>query len=159
MRCLWLLVVGFCFATSVNARETVLVGRVVGVHDGDTITVLIDEKKSLKIRFDGIDAPESKQAFGARAKDALSNLVFGKTVTVQVRTTDRYGRTVGRIIVDGTDVNLSMVRAGLAWWYRAYAKNDRALEAAESEARAAKRGLWSEKDPVAPWDWRRKPKT
>lgn len=154
MRWLWLIALGL-FATSAVARETVLVGRVVGVHDGDTITVLTDGNKSVKVRLDGIDAPESKQAFGARAKETLSDLVYGKTVAVRVRTTDRYGRAVGRIIVNGTDVNLAMVRLGMAWWYRAYAKRDKELEAAESEARAAGRGLWTDKDAVPPWDWRK----
>ncbi len=156
MRWLWLFVVGFCFATPVNARETLLVGRVVGVHDGDTITVLTDGKKSSKIRLNGIDAPETKQPFGARAKEELSGLVFGKTVEVTVQATDRYGRTVGRVRIGDVDVNLAMVRAGMAWWYRAYARGDKALEAAEAEARASRRGLWSEKDPTPPWEWRKK---
>lgn len=154
MRWLWLIALGL-FATSAVARETVLVGRVVGVHDGDTITVLTDGNKSVKVRLDGIDAPESKQAFGARAKETLSDLVFGKTVAVRVRTTDRYGRTIGRVQVGGLDVNVEMVRMGFAWWYRAYAKRDTVLEAAESEARRAGRGLWTDKDAVPPWDWRK----
>lgn len=160
MRWLWLIAVGFLFtAPAVAGRETVILGRVVGVHDGDTITVLTDGNKSVKVRLDGIDAPESKQAFGARAKDALSSLVFGKTVAVRVRTTDRYGRNVGRVRVGEVDVNVELVRLGFAWWYRAYARRDTVLEAAESEARRAGRGLWSEKNPTPPWEWRRKPKT
>ena len=155
MRWLWLIAVGFCFATSVIARETVFVGRVVGVHDGDTITVLTDEKESVKVRLDGIDAPESKQPFGIRAKEALSGLVFGKTVVVRARTTDRYGRTVGRIVVNGIDINVELVRLGMSWWYRAYAARDKTLEAAEAEARSARRGLWSEREPVPPWEWRK----
>lgn len=155
MRWLWLIALGL-FAASAVAREAVFVGRVVGVHDGDTITVLTDGKKSVKVRLDGIDAPEAKQAYGARAKQALSDLVFGKTVQIDVRTRDRYGRTVGRVRIGDVDVNVEMVRMGYAWWYRVYAKKDRALEAAEAEARAARRGLWGEKDPTPPWEWRRK---
>lgn len=132
-----------------------ITGRVVGVHDGDTITVLTADKQSVKVRLFGIDAPESKQPFGSRAKQELSALVFGKDVRVVVANRDRYGRTIGRVFVGQIDVSLAMVRAGMAWWYSDYAKKARDLQAAESDARQAKRGVWSEPEPVAPWLFRR----
>ena len=94
------------------------------VSDGDTITVLTHAKESVKVRHHGIDAPESKQAFGQRAKQELSGLVFGKEVIVEVKDKDRYGRTVGRVTIGALAVNVEMVRRGFAWWYRQYAKKD-----------------------------------
>ena len=96
------------------AQAGPITGKVVGVSDGDTITVLTPAKESVKVRLYGIDAPESKQAFGARAKQELSGLVFGKAVRVEVVDKDRYGRTVGRVFVGDVDVNLEMVRRGFA---------------------------------------------
>lgn len=130
-------------------------GRVVGVHDGDTLTLLTAEKKSIRVRLYGIDAPETKQPFGSRAKEELSGLVFGKDVRIEVVDKDRYGRTVGRVSLGNTNVNEEMVRRGFVWWYRDFAKRDKTLKSAESEAMAAKRGLWSEPNPIAPWQWRR----
>ncbi|RYD24580.1 MAG: micrococcal nuclease [Verrucomicrobiaceae bacterium] len=130
-----------------------------GVHDGDTITVYAGEgQPQIKVRLAGIDAPELKQAYGNAAKVALSDMVFGKPVELRNTSRDRYGRTVAAVIVDGaTEVNPAMVRAGMAWHYKAYSK-DAALAQAEQEARAAKRGLWQEGKPVAPWEFRKKPK-
>lgn len=136
-----------------------ITGKVVSVADGDTITVLTGAKESVKVRFYGIDAPESRQAFGARAKQELSGLVFGKVVTVDVVDVDQYGRSVGRVGIAGMDVNLEMVRRGFAWWYRAYAKKDATLAAAETEARNAGRGLWADKMPTPPWEFRRTSKS
>lgn len=139
---------------TVAAYTAEITGKVVGVTDGDTITVLTAAKESVKVRLYGIDAPESKQAFGTRAKEELSRLVFGKVVNVEVKQEDRYGRTVGLVVVDGVRVNVEMVRRGFAWWYRDYAKKDVALAKAEAEAKNAKRGLWADKAPVAPWEFR-----
>ena len=155
---LWL-VAAFCSLVGIAQADT-LSGRVVAVHDGDTITVLDTNRTQHKIRLAGIDAPESKQAFGSRSKQNLSNLIYNRQVTVNWQKHDRYGRTVGVVLVDSHDVNLEQIRAGLAWWYRQYAKeqtpNDRQLyERAENEARAAKRGLWADANPVPPWKWRR----
>src|SRR5262245_15182047 len=99
-----------------------IIGKVVGVSDGDTITVLDEQKRQHKIRLEGIDAPESNQDFGSRAKQSLSDLVFGKTVTVTSRKKDIYGRVLGDVTVDGKNVNLEQVRRGMAWFYRFYAK-------------------------------------
>ena len=136
-----------------------ITGQVVGVVDGDTITVLDAEKVQHKIRLAGIDAPEKKQAFGNRSKESLSDMVFDKTVNVETEKRDRYGRQIGKVLVDGRDVNLVQVERGMAWFYRQYQReqspNDRKLyEAAEDAAKAAKRGLWRDADPVAPWDFR-----
>ncbi len=156
-----LMVAAFLPMTGIAATLT---GRVVGIQDGDTITVLDASKTQHKIRLAGIDAPESKQAFGTRSKQNLSDLVHNQQVTVEWEKRDRYGRPVGVVLVNGKDTNLEQVRAGMAWWYRQYANEqtpkDRQLyELAENEAIAAKRGLWADKQPVPPWEWRRKPKT
>ncbi len=128
-------------------------GRVVGVSDGDTITVL-HNGKGKRIRLHGIDCPEKRQAFGNRAKQFTSKLVFGNTVTVQVMDRDRYGRTVGVVLLpDGRSLNHELVRAGLAWMYRRYT-NDQSLSDLEEEARVARRGLWADAEPVPPWEWR-----
>ncbi len=142
------------FLAAVAYAETIT-GRVVGISDGDTLTLVTDEKKQLKIRLYGIDAPESKQPFGQRAKLALSELAFGKEARADIVNTDRYGRSVAWVFVGETNVNEAQVAAGLAWWYRSYAKRSvDTLGKLEAEARAAKRGVWSEPQPVAPWDWR-----
>jgi endonuclease YncB( thermonuclease family) len=138
-----------------------LVGKVVAVADGDTITVLDDTKVQHKIRLAGIDAPERKQPFGQRAKEQLSDLVFGKTVQVETEKVDRYRRQIGKVLIDGRDANLAMVTSGMAWHYKKYqteqAPSDRLLYArAEEDARAGRVGLWREPSPVAPWDWRRR---
>jgi endonuclease YncB( thermonuclease family) len=127
--------------------------RVVGVHDGDTITGLDDATTQHKIRLDAIDAPELGQPFGQASKKALSGKVFGKDVVVTVKTRDKYGRTVGHVLIDGRDVNLEMLEEGMAWHYSKYDRNAR-LARAEVEARAAGKGLWQDREPVPPWEWR-----
>ena len=127
--------------------------RVVGVHDGDTLTGLDEAKTQFKIRLDAIDAPEIKQPFGQASKKALADKVFGKDVVVVAKTKDRYGRTVGHIMLGNRDINLEMLEEGMAWHYEKYDHNKRMREA-EQTARAAKRGLWAEVDSVPPWDWR-----
>lgn len=138
------------------AHAETLMGRVVGVHDGDTLTLLDAQKRQTKVRLAEIDTPEGKQPYGSRSKQALSDLVFGKTVLVDIRDIDRYGRTVGRVSVGSTDVNAAMVASGAAWVYRQYSK-DAQLLALEAEARAAQRGLWGlpEAQRTPPWEWRR----
>ncbi len=127
--------------------------------DGDTITVLDANKVQHKIRLSGIDAPEKKQPFGNRSKESLSALAFDKTVNVETSKRDRYGRQIGKVLVDGRDVNLVQVERGMAWFYRQYQReqspNDRRLyEAAEDAARADKRGLWRDAEaPVADLDY------
>ena len=135
-------------------------GRVVAVADGDTVTVLDADKGQHKIRLSGIDAPEKAQAFGNRSKESLSDLVFSKAVTVETEKKDRYGREVGKVLVNGLDANLEQVQRGFAWHYKAYEReqsaNDRKLyDLAESEAKTARRGLWRDADPLPPWDFRK----
>jgi micrococcal nuclease len=127
-------------------------GVVVGVADGDTISVMRDGR-AVTVRLAGVDCPERAQAFGSRAKQFTSSLVFGRQVTVHLATTDRYGRLVGRVYEGRTDVSLELVRGGMAWHYRQYS-NDRALREAEQEARSARRGLWADAHPTAPWEFR-----
>ena len=103
-------------------------GNVVGIADGDTITVLDADKVQHKIRLTGIDAPEKKQPFGNRSKQSLSDMVFNKTVTVETGKRDRYGRELGKVLADGKDVNLERVRAGLAWHYKAYERTQSAAD-------------------------------
>lgn len=129
-------------------------GKVVGVSDGDTISVMRSGRAE-KVRLLGIDAPEKKQAFGNRAKQYASELAFGKIVTVNVFDRDRYGRSVGEVILpDGRSLNRELVRAGFAWWYRAYSR-DKTLGALEAEARAQRRGLWRDPKPLPPWEFRK----
>ena len=129
-------------------------GEVVSVYDGDTCTLLVG-KNQYKIRLEGIDTPEMDQAFGKRAKQALSGYIFGKQVTAQLSGKDRYERYLGTILMDGRNVNLQMVKDGCAWHYKKYS-SDEILAQAESDARAARRGLWEDGDAMAPWDWRNK---
>lgn len=131
----------------------VLTGRVVGVADGDTLTLLQGGRTQTRIRLAQIDAPEKSQAFGQKSKASLSDLVFNKEVKVSVETTDRYGRTVGTVFLGEQDINLKQVERGFAWVYRRYA-HDPAYEAAEARARTKGLGLWSEPDPMPPWEYR-----
>ena len=128
-------------------------GKVVGVIDGDSIRVLRNGKAE-QVRLRGIDCPERKQAFGTRAKQFTSELVFGKDVTVKEKGRDRYGRTLGEVILsDGRSLNHELLKAGYAWWFRRYSKDVR-LGDLEDEARLAQRGLWADPDPVPPWEFR-----
>ena len=137
-----------------------LAGRVVGVSDGDTVTVLTAENRQFKIRLSGIDAPEKKQPFGAHAKATLARQLFGQPVVVEWSKTDRYGRIVGKIEVDGVDANLEQVREGSAWVYTRYLRElpaeDRSLYLeVERQAKSERRGLWRDSEPEPPWQWRK----
>jgi len=143
--------------SSVNAQS--LVGRVVGVADGDTLTLLVDGRVQQRIRLAGIDAPEKAQPFGNRAKQRLSSLVFGRTVTVVGTKQDRYRRLIAKILVDGHDANLEMVASGYAWHYKQYESEQSSVDRvaygrAEKSARSGRDGLWVDDAPVAPWDYR-----
>ena len=139
--------------TAFQAAAAGFPGEVVAVLDGDTIEVLHD-KRPVRVRLASIDAPEKSQPFGQRSRQALAALVFRKRVEVHDQGTERHGRTLGVVIVDGTNVNAEQVRHGYAWVYRAYSNNPTLL-ALESEARAEGRGLWADVNPVPPWDFRR----
>jgi endonuclease YncB( thermonuclease family) len=132
---------------------------VVGVADGDTITVLDDRLQQHKVRLAGIDAPEKAQDFGQRSRQSLAVLTFARRVSVQAAKKDRYGRWVGKVTVSGSDASLRQIEAGLAWHYRAYQReqerDDRlAYAAAENVARGSKTGLWAMPRPVPPWEFR-----
>jgi len=130
-------------------------GRVVGVIDGDTIKVL-QQGKQVKVRLVGIDCPEKDQPYGQKAKSFVMELIAGKSVIIKYESYDRYGRIVGAVFLsDGRNLNHELVQTGLAWWYRKYAPNDKTLVRLEYEARKAKLGLWTEPNPVSPWEWRR----
>jgi micrococcal nuclease len=128
-------------------------GRVVGVADGDTLTVLAD-RATYKIRLAEIDAPEKKQAFGERAKQSLAALCFDRRASVSAGKTDRYGRTVARVRCQGMDASMSQVQQGLAWAYTAYL-TDPHIESAEQLARVSGVGLWAEPEPTPPWLYRK----
>lgn len=143
----------------IKAKADQLVGRVVGVADGDTITVLDATQAQHRIRLMGIDAPEKKQPFGAAAKQHLASQVYDKSVMVEYAKRDRYGRIIGKVMLDGRDVCLEQIKAGLAWHYKKYAA-EQAMEdrdryaAAEDSARNQRVGLWADPAPVAPWEYR-----
>ena len=129
-------------------------GNVVGVSNGDTLTVMRDGQ-AVKVRLYGIDSPEKRQAFGTQAKQLTSELAFDKLVTVKKKDIDKYGRIVGDVILpDGRSLNQELVRAGLAWWYRKYAPDNQILKDLEAETRSLKKGLWADKNPIPPWEWR-----
>jgi endonuclease YncB( thermonuclease family) len=137
------------------AAPAEIVGRVVSVSDGDTLTVLV-ELKQLKVRLDAIDAPERGQAFGTRSRESLAELCAKRTARVVPKGFDRYGRTVGVIVCDGVEANSEQVRRGMAWVFDRYAPANSPLYGLQREAQATRRGLWADPRPVAPWAWRRK---
>src|SRR2546421_3171356 len=142
-----------------NSAEA-MTGRVVRIADGDTVTVLDAMNTQHRIRLQGIDAPESHQAFGTQSKKNLSDLIFDKEVTVVYDKIDQYGRLVGKIIFAGRDINLEQVKAGMAWHYKQFEREqspeDRELYAqAEDQARSARRGLWVDANPIEPGEFRR----
>ena len=149
----------FVLALSFPALAETLSGRVVHVADGDTITVLDASNQQHKIRLAGIDAPERKQAYGNASKKNLSDLVAGKSVTVDWNKLDKYKRVVGKVLLDSQDICLEQIRAGMAWHYKKY-ENEQPLEDrkrysdAEKEARASQLGLWRDKSPIPPWEYR-----
>lgn len=146
-------VIGWVIASALGMLAVPVVGApVIGVADGDTLTVLVDGKP-LRIRLGNIDAPEKKQAFGERSKLSLSELCYRRDATYSMLGVDRYGRTIATVFCDGVDVNRAQVERGMAWVYTQYNK-DRSLVTVETQAKAAKRGLWADKDPVPPWEFR-----
>ena len=137
-----------------------LVGKVIKVTDGDTVNVLTSDNETRKIRLSGIDAPEKKQAFGNRSKQALAELIDGKTVNVEYNKLDKYQRLVGKVTFNGQDVNLRQIKLGLAWHYKKYEKEqdveDISIYAdAEYLAQRDKLGLWADTNPTTPWDFRK----
>jgi endonuclease YncB( thermonuclease family) len=141
------------------AQADTLTGRVVGITDGDTLTLLDTTNSQHKIRLAGIDTPEKGQPFGQVCKQSLSDLVFNQPVDIQWDKLDRYGRVIGKVVKNGTDVNLEQIKSGCAWHYKKYQNEQSPADrekysSAETNARAARSGLWVDPNPVPPWGWR-----
>jgi endonuclease YncB( thermonuclease family) len=149
------LLFGLTLTFSVLAHGETINGRVVGISDGDTLTILDVNNTQFKIRLAAIDAPEKSQPFGQRGKQKLSEICYGKNTSVRVVSTDRYGRSVGDVDCAGINANEAMIQSGLAWVYRKYDKGHAYLYALEDDARNARRGLWTDSNPIAPWEWRK----
>ena len=142
-----------CKNAEVNEPVAAVVGKVVKVVDGDTLHIY-SNKGTYKIRLSGIDAPERGQAYGKRAKEHLEFLVAGKQVIAIVESKDRYGRYVASVKVESKDVCAEMLAAGYAWHYKQY-DNNKYYDELQHEAKKAKRGLWLDKKPQAPWEYRK----
>jgi len=141
------------FAVSTGFKNPGLV-KVISISDGDTFTIL-EGKKNIRIRLDAIDAPEKGMPYAKASKKFLSGLCFGQMVRVKAVTTDRYGRTVARVVLpDGRDVSTEMIRAGYAWHYKKYS-SDPILSKLESKAKINKVGLWQDHNAMAPWEVRK----
>lgn len=143
------------FLTVFLFQQEIFQAKVIGITDGDTIIVLTKDKKQVKIRLEGIDCPEMKQDFGTKAKQATSDLCFGKQVSIHKSGVDRYGRTLAYVYVGDTCINKELLKLGMAWHFKKY-NGDQKLAQLEILAREKKVGLWSQQDPIAPWEWRKK---
>lgn len=142
------------------AKTETITGRVVRVADGDTVTLVTRQNRKVRVRINGIDAPETRQAYGDRAKQTLRRMADGRQATVHAYKQDRYGRYVGKLMVGSTDCAAVMLERGMAWYFRRYEEDvpkteRKTYEQLEARARRAKRGLWSQTNPMAPWDWRK----
>lgn len=142
-----------CLFVCVSGCATEWSAKVVSVADGDTLSVLRRDQR-VRIRLHGVDTPEKRQPFGRKAKRFTKQLALGHTATVRTTDHDRYGRTVAKVFVNGQELNAKLLEAGLAWHYRQY-DNSPLYARLEAQARAAKRGLWSQPHPTPPWAWRR----
>ncbi len=150
----------FLILFSCSLQAATLQGKVVSVSDGDTIKVLDATNTQHKIRLQGIDAPEKAQPFGQKSKQSLSQLVYNKQVTVEYQKKDKYGRTLGKVLHNGTDVCLEQIKLGMAWHYKQYKsdqpKEDRETYAqAELASRSMAVGIWKDKNPTPPWEFRK----
>jgi len=139
---------------SFTTAENTIEGKVISIADGDTFTLLLDDQTTVKVRLASIDCPERNQRYAGRARQFLSDAIFRRQVTVVVDSKDRYGRSIGWVYYDDKNLNEELLKAGLAWHFRRYSK-DEDLQAMEIQARANKVGLWRDTNPIPPWDWRR----
>ena len=154
------LIASFILLFTLNSNASEVVGQVIKVTDGDTITILDANNDQYKVRLSGIDAPEKKQAFGNVSKQSLVDMVAGRVVTVDYNKRDRYGRVVGKVMLNAFDVNLEQVKRGLAWHYKKYESEqdveERSIYAQEEYlAQRGILGLWVDKNAIAPWDFRK----
>lgn len=136
-----------------------LTGRIIGISDGDTLTLLDAEHTPHKIRISGIDAPEKQQPFGEKAKSSLSALAYNRSAKADCRKIDRYRRNICIVLIEGRDIGLEQIKSGMAWWYQQYAKEQPRQERidyehAESLAKLRRHGLWNSTNPTPPWEWR-----
>ncbi len=140
-----------------NLLSLELKGKIIHISDGDTVHLLTDKKEKIKIRLNDIDAPESKQAFGNKSKENLKKYIYQKNVVVEYKNKDRYGRILGTIYLNNKDINLQQVKDGYAWVYRQYSKKSEYYKAEET-ARKMRIGLWFDKNPIEPWEFRKNKK-
>ena len=140
-------------ALSFSVCAATLEGKVIAIHDGDTLTVLVD-KKQIKVRLADIDAPELKQAFGTRSRQSLAEICFKQPATIETTGRDRYGRTIGQVVCNGVDANAAQIHRGMAWVFERYAKPASPLWQLQDKARRTKAGLWADPQSVEPWTWR-----
>lgn len=141
--------------TSTTLQADTIAGSVIGISDGDTLTILDSSKIEHKVRLAAIDAPEKSQPFGQKSKQVMLDLCYRKQASVVIIDVDRYGRSVGEVTCSGVYANEAMLRQGMAWVYRKYAKGYGHFYKVEDEAKSSRRGLWSDASPVAPWEWRK----
>ena len=167
---LFLITIGLL--TSTQAAE--LKGKIISIADGDTATLLVLENKSkllkplemekvniktqYRIRLNDIDAPEKKQPFGNKSRDNLASYIAGEIITVKYKSKDKYGRILGTIYFENLDINLQQIKNGYAWVYKQYSKNQTYYQE-EQKAKDLKKGLWIAKEPLAPWEYRKKRKS
>jgi endonuclease YncB( thermonuclease family) len=148
-----------CLLVGFQCQADTFSGKVIAVADGDTLTVLDQKMIQYKIRLAGIDAPERQQPYGEKSRQSLFDLTFNKTVTIETYKRDRFGREVGKVLIEGRDINVIQVERGLAWFYRKYQSEQSELDRkrydeAQSEAQGANRGLWVDAGPMPPWEFR-----
>jgi endonuclease YncB( thermonuclease family) len=151
-RCQRLLLSAFVLVACSAHAET-LEGKVVGIADGDSLTILL-QRQQIKVRLIEIDAPEIKQAFGKKSRESLAQLCAEKIARVVWAQKDRHGRRLGRVWCAGIDANAEQVRRGMAWVFDRYV-TDRTLYATQDYARTLRVGIWADASPVPPWEWRR----
>lgn len=137
-----------------SGAQTNFEGKVIRIADGDTFTVLTEGNNQVKVRVDGIDAPESGQPFGTKSRQWLADRIFGKTVALEEASKDKYGRSIAKVYYEGRDIGLESIRAGMAWHYEHF-NNDKDYAAAQEAAKKENLGLWADKDPVNPYEWRK----
>lgn len=144
--------------TSGPAKETTIEGKVTKIIDGDSIIVVGNDKKEYEVQIEGTDAPETKQPFGKESTEALSKMLKDKKVKVTWEKADNFDRLLAQVFVDDKHANLEMIKSGMAWHFKRYNKSE-VLAKAETEAKEAKRGLWADEKPTAPWDYRKENRT
>ena len=150
-------IVIFLLLISNNLLSLELKGKIIHISDGDTVHLLTSKNEKIKIRLNDIDAPEAKQAFGNKSKENIKKFIYQKDVIVEYKKKDQYKRVLGTIYYQNRDINLQQVKDGYAWVYKKYSKNPTYFKA-EQEARSKKIGLWSDRNPIEPWVFRKNKK-